>query len=91
MSILFFILFGLVVGVIARLLLPGRQHIGLLMTTALGVVGSLVGGMVATALGTGEYDELNILGTIVAVATAALLIAVVAGTQGRSRRPTYRH
>lgn len=91
MSILFFILFGLVVGVLARLVLPGRQNISLLMTMALGVVGSLVGGFVATALGTGEYDELNILGTIVAVATAALLIAVVAGTSGRSRRTSFRH
>lgn len=83
MSIIMFVLFGIVVGVLARLVLPGRQNISLLMTTVLGVVGSLVGGLVATALGTGEYDELNIIGTIVAVATAAVLIAIVSGTQGR--------
>jgi uncharacterized membrane protein YeaQ/YmgE (transglycosylase-associated protein family) len=93
MSIIMFILFGIVVGVLARLVLPGRQNISLLMTTVLGVVGSLVGGMVATALGTGEYNELNIIGTIVAVATAAVLIAVVSGTQTRrhGHRPTFRH
>ncbi len=83
MSIIMFVLFGLVVGILARLVLPGRQHISLLLTTVLGVVGSLVGGLVATAIGTGEYDELNIIGTIVAVATAAVLIAVVSGTQSR--------
>ena len=90
MSILMVILFGLVVGVLARLVLPGRQHISLLLTTILGVVGSLVGGLVATALNTGKYDELDLLGTVVAVATAALLIALVSGTQSR-RSPSSRH
>lgn len=71
-----FIVFGLVVGVAARLLIPGRQHLSIWMTVLLGLIGSVVGGLVANALGTGDIFELNFLGSIVAIATAVLLIVV---------------
>ena len=71
-----FIVFGLVVGVAARLVVPGRQHLSIWMTVLLGLIGSVVGGLVANALGTGDIFELNILGAIVAIATAVLLIIV---------------
>lgn len=71
-----FIVFGLVVGVVARLLVPGRQHLGIMMTLVLGVIGSVVGGVVANALGTGDVFELNFLGSVVAIATAVVLIVV---------------
>ncbi len=71
-----FIVFGLVVGVAARLLIPGRQHLSIWMTVLLGLIGSVVGGLVANALGTGDIFELNILGSIVAIAAAVLLIIV---------------
>ena len=71
-----FIVFGLVVGVLARLLVPGRQHLGILMTLLLGLVGSVVGGVVANALGTGDVFELNVVGSIVAIAAAVVLIVL---------------
>lgn len=71
-----FIVFGLVVGVVARLLVPGRQHLGIGMTVLLGLIGSVIGGTVANALGTGDVFELNIIGSIVAFAAAVLLIVV---------------
>ena len=71
-----FVVFGLVVGALARLLVPGRQHLSILMTLALGLVGSVVGGVVANALGTGDVLELNFLGSIVAIATSIVLIVV---------------
>lgn len=71
-----FIVFGLVVGAVARLLVPGRQHLGIGMTLLLGVIGSIVGGVVANVLGTGDVFELNILGSAVAIATAVVLVVV---------------
>jgi len=81
-----FIAFGLVVGVLARIIAPGPHRIGLLMTLALGLVGSIIGGTVANALGTGDILELNVIGACVAVASAAVLIAVVDGGSRRARR-----
>lgn len=71
-----FLVFGLVVGVLARLAVPGRQHLGLVMTVLLGVIGSVVGGVVANALGTGDVFELNFIGSVVAIATAIVLIVI---------------
>ena len=81
-----FIVFGLVVGAFARLLVPGRQHLGIAMTLLLGVIGSVVGGIVANALGTGDVFELNIVGSLVAIATAVVL--VVAGERVGGLRGT---
>lgn len=50
-SIISWVVFGLVIGLIARLLYPGRQPMGLLSTMVLGIVGSLVGGFISWGLG----------------------------------------
>lgn len=86
MAIIGFLVFGLVVGVLARLLKPGRQHLGLLGTLLLGVVGSVIGGVVASALGTGDIWELNFLGAVVAIVAAVLLIGIVEGVMGKDDR-----
>ena len=79
MQVLGLIIIGIVIGVLARLLLPGRQHIGMLMTILLGIGGALVGGIVASAIGEGDIWELNAIGTIVGIIAAALLIAIAEG------------
>ncbi|MGH3104227.1 MAG: GlsB/YeaQ/YmgE family stress response membrane protein [Gaiellaceae bacterium] len=45
-SILSWVLFGFVAGLVARLVVPGRQRIGCLATTAVGIVGALIGGLI---------------------------------------------
>ena len=71
-----FILAGLIIGLLARLLMPGRQKIGLLWTLLLGLGGSVIGGTIANALGTGSIWELNVLGFCAAVASAVFLLVV---------------
>jgi uncharacterized membrane protein YeaQ/YmgE (transglycosylase-associated protein family) len=85
MAIIGFLVFGLIVGAVARLIKPGKQNLSLVMTLALGVVGSLVGGIVASLLGTGSITELNILGAIIAIVVAFLLIGVAEGMSGKNR------
>ena len=79
MQILGLIVIGIVIGILARLVLPGRQHIGVLVTIILGIAGALVGGIVASAIGEGDIWELNFIGTVVGVAAAVLLIAAAEG------------
>jgi uncharacterized membrane protein YeaQ/YmgE (transglycosylase-associated protein family) len=75
-GIIGFLVAGLIIGALARLIKPGRQQLSLLMTLLLGIVGSLIGGVLASLIGTGSVGELNVLGFIVAVIAAVLLIGV---------------
>jgi uncharacterized membrane protein YeaQ/YmgE (transglycosylase-associated protein family) len=71
-----FLVAGLIIGALARLILPGRQKIGFLMTLLLGVVGSLIGGTIANALQAGSIWELNFVGFVSAVAASVALLAI---------------
>jgi len=82
-----FIVFGLVVGALARLIKPGKQNLSILATLLLGLVGSVIGGSIASLLGTGSIWELNILGAIVAIVAAVALIGTAESlSSGRSKQ-----
>ncbi|MDI1433795.1 GlsB/YeaQ/YmgE family stress response membrane protein [Polyangium sorediatum] len=75
MSILLWILFGLVVGVIAKLLTPGREPGGFIITVLLGIGGSLLGGFLGRALGIyTSYQSTG--GFIMSIIGAILLLAI---------------
>ena len=78
-----FIVAGLIVGALARLFKPGKQNLSLLMTLVIGLAGSLVGGLLASLLGTGDFFELNVLGFIASVVAAVLFIGVAEGLSGK--------
>jgi uncharacterized membrane protein YeaQ/YmgE (transglycosylase-associated protein family) len=78
-----FIIAGLLIGILARLLRPGRQNMSFIATIILGLVGSVIGGVVANALGTGDVFELNVVGFVVAVISAIILIGIFDGFLGR--------
>jgi uncharacterized membrane protein YeaQ/YmgE (transglycosylase-associated protein family) len=71
-----FIIAGLIIGALARLLLPGKQKIGLLWTLGLGLLGSVIGGTIANLIDTGDIFELNFIGFIAAVVASVGLLAV---------------
>jgi len=81
-----FLVAGLIIGALARLVVPGKQNLGIFATLALGLVGSLIGGLIAQFFGTGDIWELNILGFVLAVVAAVLLIGVAEAVAGKSKR-----
>jgi uncharacterized membrane protein YeaQ/YmgE (transglycosylase-associated protein family) len=84
--ILWWVLIGLVVGAVGRLVVPGRQHIGILLTILIGVVAAIVGGILTAALlGAGH----TVITFIVAVLLAALAVGLFT-TRGHSRARSYR-
>lgn len=79
-TILWYILIGAIVGVLARLVVPGRNPIGILLTILVGVAGAIVGGVIATALGAG-----NVVAFILAIVIAAIVVALLTGARGGGR------
>ncbi|MDF2966634.1 MAG: hypothetical protein K0Q93_412 [Nocardioidaceae bacterium] len=79
-----FIVFGLVVGALARLIKPGKQNLSILATLGLGLVGSVIGGIVASMLGTGSIWELDLIGSVVAIGSAVALIGTAESMTGTS-------
>ena len=74
MGILTWILFGLVVGVIAKLLMPGRDPGGFIVTILLGIAGALFGGFIGRAMGL--YGENQGAGWIMSILGAIVLLAI---------------
>ena len=86
MHILGWILFGLVVGVVAKLIMPGRDPGGFVITALLGIVGGLLGGFLGRAMG--WYREGDPVGFIMAVIGSIIVLALYRFTIGRSASVT---
>jgi uncharacterized membrane protein YeaQ/YmgE (transglycosylase-associated protein family) len=87
MGIIAWIVFGFIVGLIARAVVPGKQGMGFVLTTVLGVAGSLVGGLVASALRGGDptgFHATGFLGSLI----GAVILLFVAGMVMSPRRRT---
>jgi uncharacterized membrane protein YeaQ/YmgE (transglycosylase-associated protein family) len=74
MDILLWIVFGLVVGVVAKFVMPGRDPGGMIVTIVLGIVGALLGGWIGRALGV--YEAGQPVGFIMAVIGAIVVLAI---------------
>ncbi|MGQ0679951.1 MAG: GlsB/YeaQ/YmgE family stress response membrane protein [Actinomycetota bacterium] len=74
---------GLIIGALARAFKPGRQRLGLLATMGIGLLGSVVGGLIASLLGTGSLNELNVIGFIISVVAAVVFLGVAEGMAGK--------
>jgi uncharacterized membrane protein YeaQ/YmgE (transglycosylase-associated protein family) len=80
MSILGWIVFGFIVGVVAKLLMPGRDPGGFVVTIAIGVVGALIGGFLGRVLGI--YGEGDPVGFVMAVIGSIVLLWIYRRTAG---------
>jgi uncharacterized membrane protein YeaQ/YmgE (transglycosylase-associated protein family) len=84
MSILWFILFGLIVGFIARAIMPGKQSMGFVMTALVGIVGSFVGGAIGNLVSGRSFLQLQSAGIIGSIIGALIVLAIL-GWVGRRR------
>ncbi|EAA7679473.1 GlsB/YeaQ/YmgE family stress response membrane protein [Salmonella enterica subsp. houtenae serovar 48:z4,z32:-] len=77
MGIIAWIIFGLIAGVIAKLLMPGRDGGGFILTCILGIVGAVVGGWLATMFGIGgSISGFNLHSFLVAVVGAIVVLVI---------------
>jgi len=88
LGIIGWILLGLVAGVIAKAILPGDDPGGIIVTIILGIVGALLGGLIAKALGFGDpIDEFFDLSSwLAAIIGAIVLLIAYRAFAGRGRR-----
>jgi len=74
MGILSWIVMGLVVGLLARLLMPGKDKAGIIITILLGIAGAFVGGYIGSLLGLGTVTGFNVVSLLLATGGAVLLL-----------------
>ncbi|MFP8964025.1 GlsB/YeaQ/YmgE family stress response membrane protein [Streptomyces nanhaiensis] len=77
------IVIGIVIGVLGRLALPGRQHTGVLLTIGVGVLAALVGTAIAAGLGVAETSGVDWIELAIQIALAAGGVAAVERLKGR--------
>jgi uncharacterized membrane protein YeaQ/YmgE (transglycosylase-associated protein family) len=75
-TVLWYVLVGAVIGVVARLIVPGRNPIGVLLTILVGAAGAIVGGVIAASVGAGD-----IVAFVLAVVIAAIAVAALTGAR----------
>ncbi|HEX6767524.1 MAG TPA: GlsB/YeaQ/YmgE family stress response membrane protein [Polyangiaceae bacterium] len=84
MHFIAFALFGLIIGFIARALMPGRQRLGIILTSVLGMAGSLLGGFLGILLFGGRPGEPLAAGWLGSILGALVLLGIAAGTRRAS-------
>lgn len=76
MGILTWIIFGLIAGVIAKLIMPGKDPGGFIITILLGIAGALIGGFIGSLLGLGPVSGFNLGSFVIAILGAILLLGL---------------
>lgn len=84
MGLLSWIVFGLIAGILAKFLMPGKDPGGCIITVVIGVVGALLGGFIATWLGFGGISGFDWRSLLIAVLGAMLLLLLWRLIRGRA-------
>ena len=77
MGILSWVLFGLLAGIIARCIMPGKEHMGIFMTMILGIIGALIGGVASTAVGFSNVSGFNIYSIAIATVGSIIMLFII--------------
>lgn len=85
MTIIGLIIAGAIIGVLARLFMPGRQPIGVLITVILGILGVLIGWWLAGVLGVQTTSGVDWIRWIISIVVAAVLITIYIAMTGRRK------
>ncbi|HEX3034926.1 MAG TPA: GlsB/YeaQ/YmgE family stress response membrane protein [Thermodesulfobacteriota bacterium] len=85
MGILAWIILGLIAGALAKLILPGKDPGGIIVTILIGIVGALLGGFIATQLGFGSVSGVDFRSIIIAILGAIILLLIYRLVVGRRR------
>lgn len=83
MGILLFIVFGFIVGLIARAVMPGTQKMSFLLTMALGIAGSFIGGFLVSLVTHNRVMDFHTSGLIGSILGAVVLLLAAGGMRGR--------
>jgi len=76
MGILSWILMGLIVGILAKFLMPGKENMGIIVTILLGIAGAFLGGFLASLLGLGTVTGFNLKSILIAIAGAIIVLVI---------------
>ncbi|EYT78648.1 GlsB/YeaQ/YmgE family stress response membrane protein [Streptomyces andamanensis] len=71
------IVIGIIIGVLGRLVVPGRQHIGVIWTIVIGIIAALIGAAIASALGVDDTKGVDWIEWLIQIALAAVGVAAL--------------
>ena len=79
MGIISWIVLGLIAGALAKLIMPGRQGGGIIVTIILGIIGAILGGFLGSLIGMGSLESVFDIGTIITAIVGALIVLFIYG------------
>ncbi|MFE0633132.1 GlsB/YeaQ/YmgE family stress response membrane protein [Streptomyces sp. NPDC058864] len=77
------IIIGVIIGILGRLVVPGRQHIGVIWTILVGIVAALIGSAIARGLGVGDTNGIDWIEWLIQIALAAVGVAALDRAKAR--------
>ncbi|MDY0882128.1 GlsB/YeaQ/YmgE family stress response membrane protein [Dongia soli] len=83
MGILAWVIFGLLAGIVAKLIMPGKDPGGFILTIIIGIAGAILGGFISTLFGFGDISGFDLRSFAIAVLGALLLLFIYHRVRGR--------
>ena len=82
-GVVVWLIVGLIVGALAKLVMPGRDPGGIIVTILIGIVGAVIGGFISSAIGFGDVSGFNFPSLIIAILGSIILLIIYRMVTGR--------